>query len=76
MCECLSGYEGKDCVDSDECSNEGHKCSKNEVCENTEGSYTCEDRSFITQLAYYSRCTVVVRFSEMYIGLPSIVSGL
>uniref|UniRef100_A0ABM0MNC7 Protein kinase C-binding protein NELL1-like n=1 Tax=Saccoglossus kowalevskii TaxID=10224 RepID=A0ABM0MNC7_SACKO len=47
-CQCLSGFEGngKDCVDIDECKDEGglygHHCHDNTICVNTPGSYLCE----------------------------------
>jgi len=42
-CRCNSGYDGDgyDCDEINECEDELHDCDDNSVCENTEGSFTC-----------------------------------
>ncbi|KAK5985178.1 NIDogen (Basement membrane protein) [Trichostrongylus colubriformis] len=52
-CECLPGFQavhdtesplGWKCQDLDECQRGDHTCNRNAVCENTEGSFTCQCR--------------------------------
>ncbi|XGW06087.1 hypothetical protein V3C99_016431 [Haemonchus contortus] len=52
-CECLPGFQpvhdtesplGWKCQDLDECERREHTCDRNAVCENTEGSFTCQCR--------------------------------
>ncbi|XP_078688578.1 polycystin family receptor for egg jelly-like isoform X2 [Branchiostoma floridae x Branchiostoma belcheri] len=44
QCTCRNGYSGDgtvECQDIDECGDASHKCSRDELCFNTEGSYRC-----------------------------------
>ena len=40
QCNCLEGYEGENCVDIDECSED--QCNEFSTCRNTQGSFTCD----------------------------------
>lgn len=40
VCSCTSGYASPDCADIDECARGTHKCAQ--ICNNIDGSYTCD----------------------------------
>ena len=43
ICICKQGYkfDGKNCIDIDECTEETHSCSQTQICENSVGSFEC-----------------------------------
>ncbi|EXC45404.1 Wall-associated receptor kinase 2 [Morus notabilis] len=48
-CKCKKGYRGNaylpaGCTDIDECNSGDNNCTKDQICDNTPGSFTCKDR--------------------------------
>ena len=55
-CICREGFDliNDICSDIDECLQEKHDCSKNELCVNNFGSFKCECKEGLTDLLFNS----------------------
>ena len=55
---------GKRCTDIDECSGGLHNCSIRQVCQNSEGGFTCIDEPEVTQ------CEVSPELTQDWLASP------